>query len=65
MDLTDKDFSRVIDHWKSLARKVDRYIRYLDVLLQFRVLEQQELAISQRHMATQQQNLAIEEAKKF
>ena len=60
MHLVDKDFVKIIDHWKSLARKVDRH---LDVLLQFRVLEQQELAISQRHIATQQQNLAIEEAK--
>jgi Mg2+ and Co2+ transporter CorA len=60
MDLVDRDFDKIIDHWKSLARKVDRH---LDVLLQFRVLEQQELTISQRHMATQQQNLAIEEAK--
>jgi Mg2+ and Co2+ transporter CorA len=60
MDLVDKDFDKIIDHWKSLERKVDRH---LDVLLQFRVLEQQELAISQRDMATKQQNLAIEEAK--
>lgn len=60
MDVVDKDFDKVIDHWKSLQRKVDRH---LDVLLQFRVLEQQELAISQRDMATQQQTLAMEEAK--
>jgi CorA-like Mg2+ transporter protein len=60
MELVDKDFEKIIEHWKSLERKVDRH---LDILLQFRVLEQQELAISQRHMATQQQNLAIEEAK--
>lgn len=60
MHLVDKDFAGIIDHWKALERKVDRH---LDILLQFRVLEQQELAISQRHMATQQQNLAIEEAR--
>lgn len=60
MDMVDKDFTKIIGHWKSLQRKVDRH---LDVILQFRVLEQQELAISQRQMATQQQNLAIEEAK--
>jgi len=60
MELVDRDFDKIIDHWKSLESKVDRH---LDVLLQFRVLEQQELAISQRHMATQRQNLAIEEAK--
>ena len=38
--------------------------RHLDVLLQFRVLEQQDLAIDQRHMATKQQNLAVNEAKR-
>jgi Mg2+ and Co2+ transporter CorA len=60
MDLVNRDFDKIIEHWKSLERKVDRH---LDILLQFRVLEQQELAVAQRHMATQQQNLAIEEAK--
>lgn len=33
------------------------------VILQFRVLEQQELAISQRDLSTKQQKLAIEDAK--
>jgi len=59
MDLVDKDFKSIIHHWGALKSKVDRY---LDVLLQFRVLEQQELAIDQRNMATRQQNLAVEEA---
>lgn len=43
MNLVDKDFDKIIDHWRSWERKVDRR---LDVRLQFRVLEQQELAIS-------------------
>jgi Mg2+ and Co2+ transporter CorA len=60
MDLVNKDFDNIIRHWRSLKTKVSRH---LDVLLQFRVLEQQELAIAQRHTATQQQRLAIEEAK--
>jgi hypothetical protein len=60
MDLVEKDFDTIIGHWKSLKGKVDRY---LDVLLQFRVLEQQELAVSQNHLATQQQTLAIDEAR--
>jgi CorA-like Mg2+ transporter protein len=60
MDLVDKDFYKIIDHWKSLKAKVDRY---LDVLLQFRVLEQQELTVSQSHLATKQQSLAIDEAR--
>jgi Mg2+ and Co2+ transporter CorA len=60
MDLVDKDFDKIIGHWKSLRSKVDRY---LDVLLQFRVLEQQELAVSQNHLATKQQSLAIDEAR--
>lgn len=60
MSLVDRDFNKVIDHWKSLERKVDRH---LDVLLQFRVLEQQELAVQQRQLATQTQHLAVEEAK--
>ena len=60
MDLVDKDFNKIIDHWKLLRDKVDRY---LDVLLQFRVLAQQELAVSQSHLATQQQSLAVEEAR--
>jgi hypothetical protein len=61
MDLIDKDFNSIIHHWGALKSKVDRH---LDVLLQFRVLEQQELAIDQRDMATKQQNMAVEEAKK-
>jgi hypothetical protein len=61
MDLVEKDFNNIIRHWRSLKSKVDRH---LDVLLQFRVLEQQELAIKQGDMATQQQNLAVEEAKR-
>jgi Mg2+ and Co2+ transporter CorA len=60
MDLVDKDFDKIIDHWESLKRKVDRH---LDILLQRRVLEEQEVAMSHRYMATQQRNLAIEEAK--
>jgi len=60
MDLVEKDFNNIIRHWRSLKSKVDRH---LDVLLQFRVLEQQELAIEQRDMATKQQSLAVEEAK--
>lgn len=60
MNLVDKDFSTIIRHWQSLERKVNRY---LDVLLQFRVLEQQELTVSQSHLATQQQSLAIDEAR--
>ena len=60
MNLVDKDFDTIIAHWQSLKSKVDRY---LDVLLQFRVLEQQELTVSQSHLATQQQTLAIDEAR--
>jgi Mg2+ and Co2+ transporter CorA len=60
MDLIDRDFDAIIHHWRSLKSKVDRH---LDVLLQFRVLEQQELAISQRDLSTKQQKLAIEDAK--
>lgn len=60
MNLVDKDFDTIIGYWKSLKSKVDRY---LDVLLQFRVLEQQELTVSQSHLATQQQTLAIDEAR--
>lgn len=60
MDLIDKDFDTIIGHWKSLKSKVERY---LDVLLQFRVLEQQELTVKQSHTATQQQILAIDEAR--
>ena len=61
MDLVDKDFKSIVRHWGALKSKVDRH---LDVLLQFRVLEQQELAIEQRNMATQQQNMVVEEAKR-
>lgn len=61
MDLVEKDFRNIIRHWGALKSKVDRH---LDVLLQFRVLEQQELAIEQRNLATQQQNMAVEEAKR-
>ncbi len=60
MNLVKKDFDSITHHWRSLKSKVDRH---LDVLLQFRVLEQQELAIEQRAIASQQQNLAVEEAK--
>lgn len=60
MDLVDKDFDEIIGHWKSLRSKVDRY---LDILLQFRVLEQQELTVTQSHLATQQRSLAIDEAR--
>ena len=60
IELVDKDFDKIIGHWKLLRSKVDRY---LDVLLQFRVLEQQELAVSQSHLAAQQQRLAIDEAR--
>ena len=60
MDLVDKDFYKIISHWKSLKSKVDRH---LDVLLQFRVLEQQELTVSQSHLATQQRSLAIDEVR--
>jgi hypothetical protein len=42
MDLVEKDFNSIIRHSGALKSKVDRH---LDVLLQFRVLEQQELAI--------------------
>jgi len=61
MDLVDKDFNSIIRHWGALKSKVDRH---LDIILQFRVLEQQELAIDQRNMATKQQNMAVEEAKR-
>lgn len=61
MNLVDKDFEMIISHWRLLRDKVDRY---LDVLLQFRVLDQQELAVSQRHIAGEQQSLAVEEARK-
>uniref|UniRef100_A0A0B7KIC1 Uncharacterized protein n=1 Tax=Bionectria ochroleuca TaxID=29856 RepID=A0A0B7KIC1_BIOOC len=60
IDLIDKDFSTIIEHWRSLRAKVERH---LDVLLQLRVLEQQELAVSQSHLATKQQALAIDEAR--
>lgn len=61
MNLVDKDFDVILSHWRLLRDKVDRY---LDVLLQFRVLDQQELAVSQRHIAGQQQNLAVKEARR-
>jgi hypothetical protein len=61
MNLVDKDFDVIISHWRLLRDKVDRY---LDVLLQFRVLDQQELAVSQRHIAGEQQSLAVEEARR-
>jgi hypothetical protein len=61
MDLVERDFKSIIRHWGALKSKVDRH---LDVLLQFRVLEQQELAIEQGNLATQQQNMAVEEAKR-
>ncbi|KAK0386105.1 hypothetical protein NLU13_5942 [Sarocladium strictum] len=60
MDLIDKDFDSITGHWRSLKAKVERY---LDVLLQFRVLEQQELTVQQSQVATQQQVLAIDEAR--
>ncbi|KAH9833352.1 hypothetical protein Tdes44962_MAKER08801 [Teratosphaeria destructans] len=60
MDLVAKDFDQIIAHWKLLRDKVDRY---LDVLLQFRVLEQQELTVSQTNLAAQQQRLGVEEAR--
>jgi hypothetical protein len=60
MDLIDKDFDIITGHWRSLKAKVERY---LDVLLQFRVLEQQELTVKQSQVATQQQILAIDEAR--
>ncbi|KAL2071772.1 hypothetical protein VTL71DRAFT_13007 [Oculimacula yallundae] len=61
MDLVDEDFNSIIRHWGSLRSKVDRH---LDVLLQFRVLEQQELAVEQRNIATEQHFMAVEEAKR-
>jgi hypothetical protein len=60
MELIDKDFAKIIGHWGLLRNKVDRY---LDVLLQFRLLEQQDLTVSQSHLALQQRRLAIEEAR--
>ena len=60
MDLISKDFDKIIDHWRLLKSKVDRY---LDVLLQFRVLDQQELAVSQNQIAAKNQSLAVEEAR--
>jgi hypothetical protein len=61
MDLVDKDFNSIIHHWGAPKSKVDRH---LDIILQFRVLKQQDLAIDQRNMATKQQNMAVEEAKR-
>ena len=60
MDLVTKDFDKVIDHWRVLKGMVDRY---LDVLLQFRVLDQQELAVSHNQIAARNQTLAVEEAR--
>ncbi|PGH19656.1 hypothetical protein AJ80_03811 [Polytolypa hystricis UAMH7299] len=60
MDLVDDGFQTIIGHWRSLKDKV---ARHLDIMIQFRVLEQQELAVKQRDLAVEQQNLATIEAK--
>jgi Mg2+ and Co2+ transporter CorA len=48
MGLVEKDFRTIIGHWLLLKSKVSRH---LDVLIQLRVLDQQELAVKQRDMA--------------
>ena len=60
MDLVEKSFDQILGHWHSLKSQVDRY---LDLLIQFRVLDQQQLALRQSDMAVKQQALAVQEAK--
>lgn len=60
MDLVAKDFDQILGHWRSLKSQIDRH---LDLLIQFRVLDQQELALRQSDIAARQQALAVEEAK--
>ncbi len=60
MDLVTKDFESVLCHWNSLKMKVERH---LDLLIQLRVLEQQDLAVNQSQVACSQRELALDEAK--
>jgi hypothetical protein len=60
MKLVDKDFRTILGHWRSLKSKVGRQ---LDLMIQFRVLDQQDLAVKQRDLAVAQQNIAVSEAK--
>ncbi|KAK3322643.1 hypothetical protein B0H66DRAFT_211550 [Apodospora peruviana] len=54
------DFRTVLRHWRLLQSKVGRH---LDVLIQLRVLDQQDLAVAQSKIATSQQEIAVNEAK--
>lgn len=60
MDLVAEDFDQILGHWRSLKSQVDRH---LDLLIQFRVLDQQELAVRQSNLAARQQILAVDEAR--
>lgn len=60
MSLVSKDFDHILKHWRSLKFQVDRH---LDLLIQFRVIEQQQLALHQSDLAVKQQIIAVEEAK--
>lgn len=60
MKLISEDFRTVLQHWDTLKRKVGRH---LDLLIQLRVLDQQDLAVAQSQIAVSQQQLALEEAK--
>ena len=60
MRLVDDDFRQVLGHWRVLQAKVDRH---LDLLVQLRVLDQQDLAVGQRAMAATQQHIALQESR--
>lgn len=60
MDLVAVDFDQILGHWRSLKSQIDRH---LDLLIQFRVLDQQELAVRQSDMAARAQILAADEAR--
>ncbi|KAH7171368.1 hypothetical protein EDB81DRAFT_942128 [Dactylonectria macrodidyma] len=60
MRLVDQDFRHTMQHWRALQSKVDRY---LDVLIQLRVLDQQDLTVEQSRMAIAQQQIALNEAR--
>jgi hypothetical protein len=60
MRLVADDFRRVIRHWRALQSKVGRH---LDVLIQLRVLDQQDLAVQQSRVALSQQQIALRESQ--
>ncbi|KAH7163452.1 hypothetical protein B0J13DRAFT_634753 [Dactylonectria estremocensis] len=60
MRLVNQDFCHTLRYWRALQSKVDRY---LDVLIQLRVLDQQDLTVEQSRMAISQQQIALNEAR--